>query len=93
MINGFGGMLSFKISGGAENSMAFTNSVTIPTLAVSLGNVDSLIQHPASMTHSATPKEEREKAGITDNIIRLSVGIENIEDLIEDLDNALKLVF
>ena len=93
MINGFGGMLSFKISGGAENSMAFTNAVTIPTLAVSLGNVDSLIQHPASMTHSATPKEEREKAGITDNIIRLSVGIENIEDLIEDLDNALKLVF
>ena len=91
MINGFGGMLSFKISGGAENSMAFTNAVTIPTLAVSLGNVDSLIQHPASMTHSATPKEEREKAGITDNIIRLSVGIENIEDLIEDLDNALKL--
>ncbi len=92
MINGFGGMLSFKISGGVENGMAFANAVTIPTLAVSLGNVDSLIQHPASMTHSATPKEEREKAGITDNIIRLSVGIENIEDLIEDLDNALKLV-
>jgi methionine-gamma-lyase len=92
MINGFGGMLSFKISGGVENGMAFANAVTIPTLAVSLGNVDSLIQHPASMTHSATPKEEREKAGITDNIIRLSVGIENIEDLIEDLDNALKQV-
>ena len=91
MINGFGGMVSFKVAGGVENSMAFTNAVTIPTLAVSLGNVDSLIQHPASMTHSATPKEEREKAGITDNIVRLSVGIENIEDLIEDLDNALKL--
>jgi len=65
---------------------------TIPTLAVSLGNVDSLIQHPASIAHSATPKEEREKAGITDNIVRLSVGIENIEDLIEDLDNALKQI-
>ena len=65
---------------------------TIPTLAVSLGNVDSLIRHPASMTHSATPREEREKAGITDNIVRLSVGIENIEDLIEDLDNALKQI-
>jgi cystathionine beta-lyase/cystathionine gamma-synthase len=65
---------------------------TIPTLAVSLGNVDSLIQHPASMNHSATPREEREKAGITDNIVRLSVGIENIEDLIEDLDNALKQI-
>jgi len=93
MINGFGGMVSFKIAGGVKNGMAFTNAVTIPTLAVSLGNVDSLIQHPASMTHSATPKAEREKAGITDNIIRLSVGVENIEDLIEDLDNALKQVF
>jgi methionine-gamma-lyase len=92
MINGYGGMVSFKIKGGVEKGMAFTNAVTIPTLAVSLGNVDSLIQHPASMTHSATPKAEREKAGITDNIIRLSVGIENIEDLIEDLDNALKQV-
>ena len=92
MINGYGGMVSFMIKGGVEKGMAFTNAVTIPTLAVSLGNVDSLIQHPASMTHSATPKSEREKAGITDNIIRLSVGIENIEDLIEDLDNALKQV-
>jgi methionine-gamma-lyase len=92
MINGYGGMVSFKIKGGVEKGMAFTNAVTIPTLAVSLGNVDSLIQHPASMTHSATPKAEREKAGITDNIIRLSVGIENIEDLIEDLANALKQV-
>lgn len=92
MINGYGGMVSFKIKGGVEKGMAFTNAVTIPTLAVSLGNVDSLIQHPASMTHSATPKAEREKAGITDNINRLSVGIENIEDLIEDLDNALKQV-
>jgi cystathionine beta-lyase/cystathionine gamma-synthase len=51
-----------------------------------------LIRHPANMTHSATPREEREKAGITDNIVRLSVGIENIEDLIEDLDNALKQI-
>ncbi|MBT3426983.1 MAG: aminotransferase class I/II-fold pyridoxal phosphate-dependent enzyme [Gammaproteobacteria bacterium] len=90
MVNGFGGMVSFKIKGGVENSMTFTNAVTIPTLAVSLGNVDSLIQHPASMTHSATPKEEREKAGIADNIVRLSVGIENIEDLIADLDQAMQ---
>ncbi|MEC8820853.1 MAG: PLP-dependent transferase, partial [Pseudomonadota bacterium] len=92
MINGFGGMVSFKVSGGLENSMVFTNAVTIPTLAVSLGNVDSLIQHPASMTHSATPREEREKAGIADNTVRLSVGIENIEDLIADLDQAIQQI-
>ena len=92
-INGFGGMLSFELidgnNGGAENGKAFTNAVTIPTLAVSLGNVDSLIQHPASMTHSAMTKEAREKTGVTDSIIRLSVGIENIEDLIGDLENAM----
>ena len=95
-INGYGGMLSFELidgaNGGAANGKAFANAVTIPTLAVSLGNVDSLIQHPASMTHSATPKEDREKAGITDSIIRLSVGIENIEDLIGDLENAMQVV-
>ena len=96
MMNGFGGMLSFELkdgkSGGAENGKAFTNALTVPTLAVSLGNVDSLIQHPASMTHSATPKEEREMAGITDGIIRLSVGIENVEDLIADLEQAMGIV-
>ena len=92
MINGFGGMVSFKVSGGLENSMVFTNAVTIPTLAVSLGNVDSLLQHPASMTHSATPREEREKAGIADNTVRLSVGIENIEDLIADLNQAIQQI-
>ncbi|MCL4158330.1 UNVERIFIED_CONTAM: hypothetical protein GTU68_005537 [Idotea baltica] len=92
MINGYGGMVSFKVQGGADSGIAFTNAVTIPTLAVSLGNVDTLIQHPASMTHAAIPKEEREKAGITDNIIRLSVGIENIEDLIADLDKAFEKV-
>ena len=92
-INGYGGMLSFELiagtKGGAENGKAFTNAVTIPTLAVSLGNVDSLIQHPASMTHSAMTKEAREKTGVTDSIIRLSVGIENIEDLIADMEQAM----
>ena len=97
LINGYGGMVSFKVKGSgkktdAENGIAVTNAVTIPTLAVSLGNADTLIQHPASMTHAAIPKEDREKAGITDNIIRLSVGIENVEDLIADLENALKVV-
>lgn len=96
MINGYGGMVSFTLKGskksGAENGIAFTNAVTVPTLAVSLGNVDTLIQHPASMTHAAIPKEEREAAGITDSIIRLSVGVENVEDLIADLENAFKVV-
>ena len=96
MIHGYGGMLSFELidgeKGGAQNGKAFANAVKLPTLAVSLGNVDSLIQHPASMTHSATPAEEREKAGITDSIIRLSVGIENIEDLITDMEQAMENV-
>ncbi len=92
MINGYGGMVSFKVKGGYDGGAAFTNAVRIPTLAVSLGNVDSLIQHPASMTHSAIPKEEREKAGITDNIIRISVGVENIEDLLADIDQAFEAV-
>ncbi|MDG1708087.1 MAG: aminotransferase class I/II-fold pyridoxal phosphate-dependent enzyme [Emcibacteraceae bacterium] len=96
MINGFGGMLSFElkdgVNGGAENGKAFTNALTIPTLAVSLGNVDSLVQHPASMTHSAIPKAEREEAGVTDSIIRLSVGIENVGDLVADLERAMGVV-
>jgi len=62
------------------------------TLAVSLGNVDSLIQHPASMTHSAVPREERLITGLTDGLVRFSVGIENIKDLIADLDQALDSV-
>ena len=89
MCNGFGGMLSFEIKGGIEAGIAVTNAVKIPSLGVSLGNVDSLIQHPASMTHAAMPAAERAKAGISDNLIRLSVGIENIEDIIADLNQAL----
>jgi len=89
MSRGFGGMVSFEVAGGFEAGMRFTNAVDIPTLAVSLGNVDSLIQHPASMTHAAVPPEERAKAGISDGLIRLSVGIEDIDDLISDLDRAL----
>jgi len=89
MSNGFGGMLSFEIKGGINAGIAVTNAVEIPSLGVSLGNVDSLIQHPASMTHAAMPSVERVKAGISDNLIRLSVGIENIEDIIADLDQAL----
>ena len=63
--------------------------VSLAVLAVSLGGVETLIEHPASMTHAGLPKEEREKAGITDGLVRYSVGIENVEDLIRDLDQAL----
>ncbi|MGI5859002.1 MAG: methionine gamma-lyase [Tepidanaerobacteraceae bacterium] len=91
-INGFGGMMSFELKGGLEAGKVLMNSVKMISLAVSLGCVDSLIQHPASMTHSPVPREERLKAGITDGQVRLSVGIEDIEDIIADLDQALKEV-
>ena len=68
------------------------NNMNLALLAVSLGGVESLIQHPASMTHSSLPREERIDAGIDDGLVRYSVGIENVEDLIEDLDQALMKV-
>lgn len=91
-MDGFGGMMSFELKGGLEAGKVLMNSVKMITLAVSLGCVDSLIQHPASMTHSPVPREERLKAGITDGQVRLSVGIEDIEDIIADLEQALKEV-
>lgn len=86
---GFGGMMSFELKGGIEAGKTLMNNVKMISLAVSLGCVDSLIQHPASMTHSPVPKEDRLKAGITDGLVRLSVGIEDVEDIIADLDQAL----
>jgi len=92
MINGYGGMISFELKGGYEAGVKLLESVQIPTFAVSLGNVDSLIEHPASMTHLIVPPEERIKAGISDGLVRLSVGIENIEDLLADMERALNNV-
>jgi len=89
MFNGFGGMLSFELTGGYAAGVSLMQSLKLITLAVSLGNVDSLIQHPASMTHAAMSPEDRMEFGITDSLIRFSVGIENIEDVLEDLDQAL----
>ena len=89
---GFGGMIAFELKGGLEAGKVLMNNIEIFHLAVSLGTVDSLIQHPASMTHSPVPEEERWAAGITDGLVRVSVGIENVEDLIAALDRALKLV-
>lgn len=86
----YGGMLSFELKGGLKAGEALLNHVRVMTLAVSLGNTDTLIQHPASMTHAGMPREERLKVGLTDGLVRLSVGIENVEDILADLDQALR---
>jgi methionine-gamma-lyase len=88
----FGGVVSFDIKGGLEAGRTLMDRIKIFTLAVSLGCVDSLIQHPASMTHASVPKAKREKIGLTDGLIRISVGLENLEDLTQALDDGLKQV-
>jgi len=85
----FGGMLSFELKGGLEAGKKLLKHIQLCQLAVSLGTVDTIIQHPASMSHVGVKKEIREQYGITDGLIRLSVGIEDAEDLIIDLGNAL----
>jgi methionine-gamma-lyase len=87
--SGGGGMISFELKGGYKAGEKLMDSVELCILAVSLGGVETLIQHPASMTHFTMGKEAREAAGITDGLVRLSVGIENIDDLIADLKQAL----
>jgi cystathionine beta-lyase/cystathionine gamma-synthase len=87
-MSGFGGMVSVDF-GSLENAKKVLNNVKIFLLAESLGGVESLICHPASMTHASIPKEEREKFGLTDGLVRFSVGIEDIEDLIDDVEKAL----
>lgn len=87
---GFGGMITFFIKGGLDEARRFLETVKIFTLAESLGGVESLIEHPAIMTHASVPAEMRRELGISDTLIRLSVGIENADDLIADLDNALR---
>jgi methionine-gamma-lyase len=89
-MRGFGGLLSFELKGGYRAGVKMAESVRIITLAVSLGGVESLIEHAASMTHTMIPRPEREAAGITDGLIRLSCGIEDARDLIDDLDQALR---
>lgn len=86
----FGGMISFVIKGGLDDATRFLSRCELFTLAESLGGVESLIEHPAIMTHASIPAEKREQLGIKDGLIRLSVGIEYIDDLIADLDYALK---
>lgn len=88
----FGGMISFNVKGGFEAGKKLMDNVKLISLATSLGNVDSLIQHSASMSHSSMSKEERESVGIDDGQVRLSVGIEEARDIINDLENALNCV-
>lgn len=91
-MKGPGAMISFEMKGGIEAGKNLMNNVKLCILAVSLGGVESLIQHPASMTHSKMDSEARKNAGITDGLVRFSVGIENIEDIIYDLQQALEKV-
>jgi cystathionine gamma-synthase len=88
-MKGFGGVVSFELKEGAEAVNDFLRRTKVFHLAESLGGVASLAEHPATMSHASMPKEHREKVGITEELIRLSVGLENIDDLIDDLRQAL----
>jgi cystathionine gamma-lyase len=89
MKNGFSGIVTFFVKGGMEESRRFLERLRIFTIAESLGGVESLVDHPGLMTHASIPPEKRQALGIDDALIRLSVGIEDTEDLIADLDEAL----
>lgn len=91
-MDGPGCIISFSLKGGLEAGKILMNNVKMAFLAVSLGGIESLIQHPASMTHSKLGPEKREEAGITDGLVRYSVGIEDVEDIIADLDQAMKMI-
>jgi len=89
-MRGFGGMVSFTLHGGPQSARAFASNTKLFSLAESLGGVESLISHPATMTHGSIPKEVREARGVTDGLLRLSVGIEDVRDLLADLEQAFK---
>ncbi len=91
-MTGFGSMISFGVKGGHRAGEIIMDNVHLATLAVSLGGVETLIQHPSSMTHAAVSKEDKLAAGITDGLVRFSVGIEDVNDIIADLDHALAMV-
>ncbi len=89
-MKGFGGIISMNIKGGLEKTKSFLERTEIFALAESLGGVESLIEHPALMTHASLPKDRREMIGISDGLVRLSVGLESLDDLVEDIEQALK---
>jgi cystathionine beta-lyase/cystathionine gamma-synthase len=86
----FSGMITFELIGDVQTGINFMNSVRLASLAESLGAVETMVTHPASMTHTAVPRDVRYARGLTDSLVRLSVGIEDVDDIIEDLDQALK---
>ena len=88
-MKGFGGMISVVLKGGLDSATRFLEKTKIFSLAESLGGVESLIEHPAIMTHASIPREVREEIGISDGLVRLSVGIESLDDLVEDIENSL----
>ena len=88
-MSGSGGMLSFELEGGFDSAVKFMERLQFCTIAPTLGDVDTLIVHPASMSHTDIPKAEREAVGITDGLIRVSVGIENVEDILADMEQAI----
>ena len=88
-MKGFGGMISIILKGGLEGATNFLERTELFSLAESLGGVESLIEHPAIMTHASIPPEIRQKIGISDGLVRLSVGIESVDDLIEDIESSL----
>jgi methionine-gamma-lyase len=85
-------MISFYLKGGEKEAFRFLNRLKLIKLAVSLGSTESLVQHPASMTHAGVSPELKTRLGITDNLVRLSVGVENSEDLIWDINQALEVI-
>ena len=86
----FGGMINFELAGGVRAGRALLNSCQWISLAESLGAVETMITHPATMTHADVPRDERMARGLTDGLVRLSVGIENADDILADLDQALE---
>ena len=90
LFEGFGGMLSFELAGGVQTAENFLGALTIPAVAASLGGAESLIVRPAAAIHGALSPEERAKSGVTDGLIRFSVGLEGTSDLIADLEQALE---
>ncbi|HIP05200.1 MAG TPA: methionine gamma-lyase, partial [Gammaproteobacteria bacterium] len=88
-MSGFSGMIAFELKDGAEAGRRLMNTVKLCGLAESLGSVETMITHPATMTHADVPAEDRRKRGLTDGLVRLSVGIEDVDDIIEDLEQGL----
>ena len=91
-MRGFGGMVTITLKTDLEGTKRFLENTELFALAESLGGVESLINHPALMTHASVPKEQRDALGVTDSLVRLSVGIEDVRDLIDDLKNAFEAI-